>query len=367
MTTVLHILTDSNLGGAGKWLQSYIKYSDTGSFKIFVLLPEGSRAVRFFSGLPCTVIEAPIHADRSFDLSAIGKMKGIIRRINPDIVHTHGSLTGRIAARLAAVKAVIYTKHTMNEVRRGVKRTIWRTLDNYLCDAVVAVSKATAQNLAENAINQSKIYVVYPGIEPLKTLTEPEKANARKRLGLSGQRLTVAIVARLEPVKDHETFLRGAADALRENGSLQFMIVGGGSLYNELVGFSNELGLSDNVVFTGELPGITEAVNVSDILALTSRSETLGLSLLEGMSLSKPVIAANAGGLPELVAHGENGLLIDCGDSAAFARAVLELAADGTKRNQMGEAGQRLCLERFSPQRFAQEIERLYNKVLAGK
>ena len=110
MIKVLNIISDTNIGGAGRVLLNYAKYRDREKFDMSVILPSGSMLTQPLRQLSAEVYEIDAMADRSFDREAVGMLKELIRKIDPDIVHTHGSLSGRIAAR-ACGKKIVYTRH----------------------------------------------------------------------------------------------------------------------------------------------------------------------------------------------------------------------------------------------------------------
>ena len=119
MIKVLNIISDSNIGGAGKCVLNFLKYYDRKKFAVKVVVPRGSLLKPEIEKLGTKVIEADGITDKSFDLKAVKNLRKIISRSNPDIVHTHGSLSGRIAAKLCG-KKIIYTRHSVFPVSRRI-------------------------------------------------------------------------------------------------------------------------------------------------------------------------------------------------------------------------------------------------------
>ena len=148
MIRVLNIISDTNLGGAGRVLLNYAKYRDRSRFDMSVILPRGSVLRDMLEPMDIPVYEIDGMADRSFDRADVGKLKEMIRRIDPDIVHTHGSLSGRIAAR-ACGKKIVYTRHcafpVKSYMRHGPGRWANRIFNMHYADRVIAVGESTKE------------------------------------------------------------------------------------------------------------------------------------------------------------------------------------------------------------------------------
>ena len=160
MIKVLNIISDTNIGGAGRVLLNYAKYRDREKFDMSVILPSGSMLTQPLRQLSAEVYEIDAMADRSFDREAVGMLKELIRKIDPDIVHTHGSLSGRIAAR-ACGKKIVYTRHCAFPVKgymkHGPGRWANQLLNRRYADRIIAVGQATKENLVESGISEKYI------------------------------------------------------------------------------------------------------------------------------------------------------------------------------------------------------------------
>jgi len=362
MIKVIHVLSDMKIGGAGIWLLNLLGSIDRESFEIKVVLPQGSVLADKIKELGFEAVTVEGMRDRSFDMAAVSLLHGIFRKEKPHIVHTHASFSARLAAKLSGV-SIINTKHCMDSRKTGMKRFAGAFINNRLSDRLVAVSEAVRQNMLANGAAKEKISVVYGGIRPVRELTDKEKSEIRHKWGISDSDIVVGIVARLAEVKGHKYFLEAAEIISRERKDVKFVIAGGGLMENTLREHAKELGIEARVVFTGFIENIYEILNILDINVISSLSEALCLSLIEGMSIGKPSVGTDTGGVPEVVKDGHNGFLVPVRDPERLAAAVIKLIDDPQLRNTMGERGRRLAAESFTAGKMAKDIEGLYEAV----
>jgi glycosyltransferase involved in cell wall biosynthesis len=181
---------------------------------------------------------------------------------------------------------------------------------------------------------------------------------------LPANRPLVGMLARLEPVKGPEHFVRAAA-RLREGGSeAAFVIAGEGSERERLESLADEAG----VTLLGNVASPAGYLAALDIVVVPSLSEAFGLVAAEASALGKPVVASGVGGLREVVVHGVSGLFVPPGDPTALVDAIGGLLGDPAERSRMGKAGEAIVRERFSPARMADELLAIYRDVArAGK
>ena len=183
---------------------------------------------------------------------------------------------------------------------------------------------------------------------------------------LDGRAPRLLCVGRLIPIKGHIVLLRAFARAREQVPGLELEIAGRGPLEPALRALSRELGLAEAVRFLGYVSPIYEAIERASIIVVPSLGEGFGMVALEAMERARPVIAAEIGGLGELVRHGETGLLVPPAEVEPFARAIVELATDPARASAMGEAGRRRALERFLERRCTDRTELLYRSFVDG-
>lgn len=362
MIKVVHVLSDMKIGGAGSWLLNLLRSVDRERFEIKVVLPQGSMLIDKVKGLGFEAIPVDGMKDKSFDLGAVGQMLGIFRKEKPHIVHTHASLSARLAAKLAGA-SIINTKHCIDGRKTGIKKLAGACLNTLLSDRIIAVSEAVKKNVADNGMPESKISVIYGGISRVKELGTEEKSRIREKWGIAETDVVVGIVARLTEVKGHMQFIEAAEIISRDNGDARFLIAGTGPMEAELKELAVKRGLGDRIVFTGFVDNIHEILNIIDINVISSFSEALCLSIIEGMCVGKPSVGTKVGGIPEVVRDGYNGLLVNAGDSAMLAAAIHRLIRDPELRAAMGEKGRELVAQSFTAEAMAKSIEELYTAL----
>lgn len=367
MIKVLNVITDTNIGGAGRVLVHYLKNFDRTRFDVYVALPEGSLLIPEIEKAGYTPILTKHGKDKSFEPAAVTELFGIIKRLKPDIVHTHSSLSAKLAAYLAGVRSRIYTRHCAFDLApadtRFPKKQISGFVNNTLSTAIVAVVDAAAKNLTDTGVDPEKITVIMNGVEGLALKNEEEKLETRSALGINKDDFVCTICARLEDVKGHDYFIRAAKLVCEKRDNVKFLIVGTGALENELKELAHSLGLDNKVIFTGFTNDVAKYMNITDLNVNCSwGTEASSLAIAEAMSLSKPTLASIFGGNPSMISEGENGMLVPKRDENAIAEAILKLEADRELVKKLGQGARAMFEKKFTSKAMTKALEALYNK-----
>jgi glycosyltransferase involved in cell wall biosynthesis len=307
-------------------------------------------------GVPLDSI--PLSAD--VDPVAFLRLLGYLSRHRPEILHTHlvhAEAYGQIAGLLARVPVRITTKHGFNEFREGRLFALGDRTVASLAHVHIAISRGLARYLADTeGFDEGSFEIVHYGISPRE---EPKP--------YSGKIPRLLCVGRLIPIKGHVVLLRALAEAKKEVPDLELDIAGRGPMEPGLKALARELGIGDSVRFLGYVSPIQQAIEDSAIVVVPSMGEGFGMVALESMERARPVIAAEIGGLGELVKHGDTGLLVPPGEAEPFARAIVELARDLPRAARMGAAGRARALDEFLEQRCTDRTELLYRESLDGR
>lgn len=367
MKKVLHILTDTNIGGAGRLLVNYLHCFDREKFHIKVILPVRSDLKPLVEAEGYEVIETEHGRDKSFDMKAVGELKGIIRREKPDIVHTHSSFSGKLAAWLCGVKRRFYTRHCAFEMPKRLTTFPGKQLNgfinNTLATDIVAVAKAAADNLTETGVDQKKITVIINGVEPMRTTSAEEQAKLKESLGIGEGTFVCGISARLESYKGHRYLLDTVKEVTDTHPNTVFLIIGGGSEEEALKNRAAELGITDFVRFTGFVPDVAPYYNIMDLnLNCSIGTETSSLALSEGMSLRVPAVVSDFGGNPYMITNGVNGFVVPEKDSHAMAEAIVRIMDDSCLHERLKEGAYSQYLEKFTASAMTKQLENLYLK-----
>jgi glycosyltransferase involved in cell wall biosynthesis len=290
----------------------------------------------------------------------LGALRRLTRAFDVDIVHTHAHFTintvARVAARLAGAR-VLSHMHIENVFRPGPGRRTQIALDNAtarLCFSIVAVSEATRTSLVRQGYPAERLVTVYNGIDPAGPV-EPRSL-------VDGP--TILEVARLAEVKGQRTLLAALAGLDAAAVLVGTDIEHDGAYETELRAEAKRLGVGDRVVFAGHRDDVPALLAGCDVFCLPSSAEGLPLVVLEAMAAGKPVVAGAAGGTPELVVHGETGLLVPPGDVDALRRALADLLADPERARRLGEMGRERVRTSFSASAASDRIMRIYEEGL---
>ena len=311
------------------------------------------------------------------DLSAFLDIWRIIKKISPEIVHTHSSkagLLGRLAAKLARIPIVVHTPHGhvffgyFGPLKTKIFIILERLVSRITHRIIALTNKEKEDYIKFRIANEDKFDVIYSGIEldKFKELSEDKKQNFVKELGIPEKSLIIGTVGRLVPVKGHEFLIKAAKYIISKYPEAFFVFTGDGPLEHNLKRQARELGINNNIIFLGWRSDAAKIISVYDIFSLPSLNEGMGRVLAEAMSLGKPIVASNVGGIPDLVTHGKNGFLVPARNPEKLAKYIQILIEDKEKKEKMGQAGKEMA-KIFSKEKMVENIANLYEKLLAQK
>ncbi len=369
MIRVINIISDTNIGGAGRVIMNYLKYADKKNFETHVALPRGSLLREPLEKLGAAVHEVDGMADKSMDLKVIGQLKKLIGEVDPQIVHTHGSLSGRIAGRQCG-RVVIFTRHSAFPVKSYMKKGPGRWLNKFInehyADRIIAVSPATAKNLTDAGVSRKLIDVMMNGVEPVKRRSPEECAAFRRKYGIEPGDFVMGIIARVEAYKGHGDILR--AMALIGRPELKLIVAGTGADEENVKSLTKELGLEKQVIFLGFVDDVSTVLSVLDVQVNASwGTEASSMAMLEGFSMGLGVVASDYGGNPWQVKDGVSGLLFRTRDVNDLRDKLVRLMDDPALRQKLGVGALREYRERFTGEIFAGRIEEIYIKTLEAR
>lgn len=368
MIRVLNVISDSNVGGAGRVLLNYLRCADRERFETFIAVPRGSLLKAPLEELGGVVYEVDGLAERSYHRRGVKMLEALVDTVNPDIVHTHGALSGRIAGRRRG-KAVIYTRHSVFPVPAKLRyppgRWVNKLVNEHYADHIIAVSPAAADNLTDAGISAKKITVIMNGVAPVARAGGDERMALRESLGIAPDEFVAGIVARVEPYKGHLLIIEAAERLKSEGRRFKVLVAGTGGFEDEVRREVERRGLSDTVRLLGFRSDVAPILSVLDAqLNASYGTEATSLSLLEGMSMGLPAIVSDYGGNPWLIEDGKNGFVFPSRDSAALASKL----ARAMDEPETLEAMRERCVEafngRFTGEIFAKNVEKVYTDTL---
>ncbi len=368
MIKIMHCISDTNFGGAGRVLLNYLNHYDTNNFEISVVLPRGSVLMDYLNLEKYRVIEFDGLYDRSFNFADIQNLKRLIKTEQPDIVHSHGALSARIAARQVG-KKVVYTRHSVFDLPKWQTsfpgKQVLGAINNYFADCIIAVSPAAKTLLVKSGTKESKIEVVFNGVEALSPCSKPQKSVLKEKFLVNENEYVCSIIARLEEFKGHR-FVIEAARVLKEQGITDFciLVAGTGEAQRSFMEYAKQCGVEDVVRFLGFVRDVDALLSITDLQLNASFAEATSMSLLEGFSLGVPAVVSSYGGNPYVVDDGINGIVFPKRDSTALAEAILRMMEDKQFYYNASTSAKKSFDERFTAQSMTKNMEEVYYKLM---
>ncbi|MEA4972562.1 MAG: glycosyltransferase family 4 protein [Candidatus Metalachnospira sp.] len=368
MIKVLNIISDSNIGGAGRCVLTFLKYFDRTSFSAKVVVPRGSLLIPEINKLGIKTIEADAIAEKSLSMDGIKELKKIIKSSECDIVHTHGNMSGRIAGKQCG-KKVVYTRHSVfpvsPKISKGLGKKINGIVNMHYADDIIAVAEAAKENLTDGGIAAEKVKVILNGVEPQKRASDETIFKLREKYGIENGDFTVGIMARIEEVKGHIYLIEAAEKIAAQGKKIKILIIGTGALEESLKQAVRDKGLENIVIFTGFIKNVNEVLSILDVQANASfGTEATSLSLLEGMSLGIPAVVSNYGGNPGVISHGENGYIFKLKDSNDMAKYIMKLMDEPETYKYMQKKSVEIFNNKFTAEIYARNIEKVYSELM---
>jgi glycosyltransferase involved in cell wall biosynthesis len=361
---VVEILATGTNGGAQEHLFSLMTRLDAAHYDASVVSLSAGSAVRKLerNGFPVTVIDDPD------DAGAVRALAAHLAIVQPDVIHTHMYRADVIGTKAAlALEAagyrrpfIVSTVHS-SRVRSTEDRELLRQLTPHM-DQLIAVSKAIVKKIADERRTGAPVRLIYNGVDLERYDHQEPCCTLRDEFGMEAGSQLVGVVARLEPEKGHQTLIEAWPHVLREVPDAYLLIVGEGSRRDFLEQWAAAHKVAHRVIFTGrrdDVPAVTAAL---DVAVLPSWREAQGLSILEAMALSRPVVASNVGGIPEMIEDGVTGLLVEQDNPVALAEAIVRLLTDHAFADTLARAGHDLVHERFCVELMVKAIEEIYDQ-----
>ena len=312
------------------------------------------------------------------DFKAFSHLKKLFRTERYDVVHTHSSkagIVGRFAARAAGVPLVVHTIHGLAFHRY---EKFWKNLLYIACERaaapcgkrIYAVAQAMIdQSLAAGVGSPDQYKVVYSGMELDRFLHAKPDPELRKQLGIPEDAVVLATLARLFPLKGYEQFLPVAVKLAKELPQIHCLIIGNGTMMEEIREFIRKEGVESRFSFAGLVaPGeVGNYLALASVLVHFSLREGLPRAAVQALASGKPVIAYALDGTPEVVIPGKTGYLLKPGDRAGAEAAIRELVANPALAAELGANGRKLVESHFGWKTMSDTLLKDYAECLAAK
>jgi len=363
---VLQLLATGGNGGAQESYTGLLLRLERARYDVRAVSLSAGSAVQRLRRLGVTVDVIEELDDETDDESAVRALAAYLRRNEVDLVHAHmyrAEVVGTRAAIAAGTPVIMATVHS-SRVRSPSEVAALAALTSQM-DRLIVPSASIVRKVRGEG-REARYSVIPNGVDLARFATPMGPCGIRRELRMPDDGLLIGVVARLEPEKGHRYLIEAMPRIVAASPSAWLVIVGDGSLDRELRAQAASLPrpARDRLAFTGRRDDVSAVTADLDVAVLPSLREAQGISLLEAMARRRPVVASSVGGIPEVITHGLDGLLVPPGDPAALADAVTVLLGDSDLRRTLGEAGHRTVAERFSIDAQVRRIEDVYDEEL---
>jgi len=363
---ILLLTTHLNIGGIASYITSLAKALKARGEDVFVA-SSGGTLVPELEKLGISHISLNIFTKSELSpkvLKAIFEVSKIVKRFDIDVIHAQTRVTqvvGFFASGLCKAKLVT-TCHGF------FRRNIGRGLFPAWGKRVIAISPAVQGHLIDDfRVDKNRISLIYNGIDVkkfLKDFSEEEKDSLKDRFGIKKGFCTIGTIARFTPDKGHDVLLYALREILKKKPSIQLVFVGDGKERSKIVALTEELNLSDNVVFVSTQLNTADVLSIIDVFMFTpKRKEGLGIALLEALASGRAVVATNVGGISNVIEDNINGFLVPPSRPEELVEPVLRLLEDRGLYKRMSHTARQKVIEKFSIEGMVDRVQALYREI----
>ena len=366
---ILHVAQAA--GGVDRYIRMLLKYLDKEKFENILVCSQDFREkdyknlVDFFEQVKMD------RAIGSNDLKAIGEVRRLIKRYNPDIVYAHSSKAGAIArvADIGLKNHCLYNPHgwAFNMRCSAKKEAMYTAIEKIaapFCDKIICISDAEKQSALDKKIcREDKLQVIFNGVDIEAYENGIYGTVKRKDLNIPEDAFVVGMVGRISPQKAPDIFIKMAKHVKDKVSNAHFIIVGNGDQEAEIKKYARDNDFLDSLHITGWVDNPMSYVELFDVACLLSRWEGFGLVLPEYMMARKPIVASRVDAIPNIICDGENGLLVEMDDVVGASTAVLKLYLNNNLKSKLIDKGLETVYKKFDVQRMTRETEKLFEEV----
>ena len=366
---VIHLISGGDTGGAKTHVHSLLQGLSRHIQADMVCFMDGP----FTQEARALGISVQVISHRN-PLRTLRELRARVAAEGYDIIHCHGSRGNMLGAMLGRatglpVVTTVHSDYRLDYMGRPLSRLTYGTINAIALRRIpyhIGVSDATVDMLIQRGFDPQQLFSIYNGLDFSPIVPALDRRQFLQSLGLNWPEnaVVVGIAARLNPVKDIATLIRGFALARRKAPHLRLLIAGDGPDEASLKALADQLGVSDDVCFAGWVSDTDSFYGCLDINTLTSVSETFPYALTEGARFALPTVATKVGGVPYLIDHGVNGYLFQPGDAEALAHCLADLAVSPVLREKLGRRLLDKAARDFSIQRTIQRQLEIYETIL---
>lgn len=373
---IVHIISNLTIGGGQVLLFDILSQLKNYDVDISVITIDSGYYVKKFEEIGIKVTN--LETKGLINPSIFFKLRKALKKIQPDIVHTHllkADFYGRLVAKWLKVPIIFSTCHndtTTHKIKKSERKNIYDYIDNWVMDYtnsyIIAISEHVKQYLIKRKSNirTEKIFLVYNGIDVKKEeyiLNDEGIKYFRNSIHLSEENFIISIVGRLEEQKGHLKFLSTASELIKKY-DLKILLLGDGAERKKIENLIVSEKLERNVYLLGFIKQTDKYYEISNMVAVPSIWEGFGLVACEGMIKRKIVLASKVSGLPEVIDDGKNGFLYNINDENDLLTKLNYIISNFYNLESIGFNAVKKVKEKFDIKKTAEGYFNCYRNVI---
>jgi len=306
-----------------------------------------------------------------FDLGVIPQIRAIASKFEPDIIQTHNNKSHLLVKLLPDLRTRrLWFAFQHGNTYTDLKQRLFNHVDRVSlrsADRAVTVCQAFAPRLVSCGVTPDRIRILHNSALPPSPVPPSELSELRSRLGIRTDEAMILTIGRFSREKGHAILLQ-ALQRLRSNPrKWKLVFVGAGPEHDTLMQLVRSLGLGELVIFAGSHSDVAPFYAAADVFALPSLTEGSSNVLLEAMAAKVPIVATKTGGNPEIILHGETGLLVPISDSQSLASAIAQLLGAPDLASRFAKAAFVRAMHEFSVEKYRRRLVGFYVEALETK
>ena len=373
---LLLAITQAEFGGAQKYVYSLATNLDRERYEVTVLCGEKGLLIDRLKSVNIDFIVLPElkrEINPFYDVKAFVKLIKILQNHKPDIVHTNSSkvgFLGRLAAKLSGVPAVIFTAHgfVFHEPMSRIKKIFYWAMEwiaGFFSDKIIVVSRRDWDSAIRKHIGKTaKIEIIYHGLDPDELESLSNKELSPGDICIPDSSFIVGTVANFYPTKGLKYLVEAADVVVKNRQDICFVLVGDGILRKDIEESISRRGLARYFLLLGYRQDVPSLFQMFDLFILPSVKEGFPWVILEAMAAKKTIVATDVGGIPDMMTHGREGILVPPKNSSALADGILYMMTNPRLAKEMGEAARKRVENEFTLEKMLQKTERLYEELI---
>ena len=330
-------------------------------YKTFLISPPGSSLIKKVAELK--TITRCITFQQEWNLLALLKIYNFLKINHIQLIHlhtAHAHTLGALAGKMAGIPVVVTRR-----VDFPLAHLFFSCLKyNLMVDRIIAISEGIKKVLLKGSVPNSKITVIPSGIDPKRFSNIKNPSYLYRGFRLSPEDIIIGTIAHLTDHKGHRYLIEAIPRILEAFPQARFLFVGEGELRGQLEEMVGKLGIGDKVILPGFREDVPEILSILNLFVLPSHLEGLGTSLMDAMYMKVPIVATTAGGIPEIVEDGKNGLLVPPKSPKILAQAVIKLLKDKSLQKNFSREGRKRVIQEFEISTVVEKIEGVYQQLM---